>query len=103
MITLAQVEDISKFEVGQTLQARSGGTARIFATGVSSALVIAVDRDAGTVTVDADNSGNTDTIVAGDTMNVAGDYNAKVTGLAGWIPSSAPSSSLFFGVDRTVD
>ncbi len=36
-------------------------------------------------------------------MNVVGDYNTCLTGLAGWIPSSAPSGTAFFGVTRTTD
>lgn len=103
VITLANPEDIVKFEVGMILQARSGGTTRVWATTTPTAAVIAVDRDLGTFTVDVDNSGNTDTIQTGDTFNVYGDYNAMLTGVAGWIPSSTPSSAAFFGVDRTVD
>jgi hypothetical protein len=103
VITLTNVEDISKFEVGMTLQGRLAGTARIFATGVTSAVVAGVDRDLGTITTDADNSGGTSTLISGDTLNVVGDYNAKLTGLAGWIPSTAPSATAFFGVDRTSD
>ncbi len=103
VLTLSHVEDVVKFEDGQTIQVRSGATTRLFATGVAQAVVIAVDRDQGLVTVNVDNSGNTDTIVANDTANVVGDYNAKLTGLAGWIPSSAPSATPFFGVDRTID
>ena len=104
VITLQNVEDIVKFEVGQTLQARDGATTRVFATATASAVITKVDRDAGTITLGAvDNSGNTDTIVAGDTLNVVGDYNAMLSGLAAWIPSTAPSATPFFGVDRTVD
>jgi hypothetical protein len=104
VVLFNNVEDIVKIEVGQTLEARNGATTRVFATGAATALVTKVDRDAGTITLGAvDNSGNTDTIVAGDTLNVVGDYNAKVSGLAAWIPSSAPSNTAFFGVDRTID
>lgn len=104
VITLENVEDIVKFEVGQTLQARLGASTRVFATATASAVITGIDRDAGTITLGAvDNSGNTDTIQVGDTLNVVGDYNTCLTGLAGWVPSSAPSSSSFFGVDRTVD
>lgn len=104
VITLNNVEDIVKFEVGQTIQARSGATTRLFATATATALITGVDRDAGTITLGAvDNSGNTDTIVANDTLNVVGDYNARVSGLAAWVPSTAPTSTAFFGVDRTVD
>lgn len=103
VITLSNAEDIVKFEVGQTLEARLGATTRVFATATASALVTKVDRDLGTVTMGVDNSGNTDTIVPGDTLNVVGDYNVKATGLAGWIPSTTPSATAFFGLDRTID
>lgn len=103
VITLTNVEDIVKFEVGQLLQARSGATTRVFATGITTATVVGVDRDLGTITTDVDNSGNTDTLVAADTLNVVGDYDSKLSGLAAWVPSTAPSATSFFGVDRTVD
>lgn len=103
VITLTRADDIVKFEVGQLLEGRNGVTARIFATGISVATVAAVDRDAGTVTTNVDNSGGTATLVSGDTLNVVGDYNAKLSGLAAWIPSTAPSSTAFFGLDRTID
>lgn len=103
VITLANVEDIVHFEVGQLLQARNTSTPRVFATAVTTASVVKVDRDAGTITTDADNSGNTDTFTTNTSLNVVGDYNVCVSGLAAWLPSSAPSSASFFGVDRTVD
>lgn len=103
VLTLTNVEDIVKFEVGQTIQARNGATNRIFATAVTQAVVSKVDRDNGLVTVAVDNSGATSTIVSGDTVNVVGDYNAKLSGLGAWIPASTPSATPFFGVDRTID
>lgn len=103
VIQLTNPEDIVKFEVGQLVEARSGATARVFATSTSTASITAVDRDNGKITVNVDNSGNTDTIVATDTLNVVGDYGAKLTGLGGWIPATSPTSSLFFSVDRSVD
>lgn len=103
VITLANAEDIVKFEVGQTIQARNGASAKVFASGVTTAVVAGVDRDAGTITTDADNSGNTDTFTTDTSLNVVGDYNVKMSGLAAWIPSSAPGATTFFGVDRTAD
>src|SRR5690606_15045282 len=55
------------------------------------------------ITTDVNNLGDTDTIAPADTLNVLGDYNAKLSGLGAWIPASAPSVTPFFGVDRTVD
>lgn len=103
VITLQYAEDIVKFEVGQLIQARNGGTARVFATGITTATVVSIDRDAGTLTTDVDNSGNTDTITTSSTLNVVGDYNAKLTGLAGWVPATAPGATSFFSVDRSSD
>lgn len=104
VITLKNAEDIVKFEVGMTIEGRSGATTRVFATTTPTAVITNVDRDAGTVTLGAvDNSGATATVVANDTLNVVGDYNAKLTGLGGWIPATAPTSTLFFNVDRSVD
>lgn len=103
VIQLTNVEDIVKFEVGQLIQMRSGATTRVFASGVTTATIAGVDRDAGTITTDVDNSGNTDTLNVGDTLNVVGDYNVKLKGLAAWVPSTAPDSTSFFGVDRTID
>ena len=104
VITLTTADDIVKFEVGQTIQARLGATTRIFATATPSAVITKVDRDAGTITLGAvDNSGNTDTIVAGDTLNVVGDYNAMLSGLEAWVPAATPSATPYFGVDRTID
>lgn len=102
VLTLTNVEDSVKFEVGQTIQVRSGATLRIFDTGVNSGIVSKVDRDAGTITVDVEYT-SSGTIQANDTINVAGDYNAKISGLAAWVPSSAPGATPFFGVDRSID
>ena len=54
VITLKSVEDVVAFEVGQSVvihSAVTAGSARIYATGVSSGLVSAVDRDLGKITV----------------------------------------------------
>lgn len=105
-ITLANSEDITRFEVNQTINiwsAESGGSQRSFAAS-TSVLVTAVDRDAGTVTFAEAVTGGSANIVAGDVLFVAGDRGLKLTGLAGWIPSVAPTSGdSFFGVDRSVD
>lgn len=101
-VTFRNVEDIVKIEVGQTIQFRSGATVRTFNGTITSGLVSAVNRDTGAFTVNVAYT-VAGTIVANDTCNVVGDYNAKVSGLASWIPSSAPSSAPFFGVDRSID
>lgn len=63
--------------------------------------VASVDREAGTVTFDA-NLSTVSAIAQNDYMHRVGDYANAMTGLAGWCPYTAPSASeSFFGVDRT--
>ncbi len=99
VITLKNIDDVAKFEVGHRIVASSADT-----TGSRNSAAVmpitAVDRDLGTLTADT-------SLVAAlandDYLQLEGDWNAKVTGLAGWIPSTAPTSASFFGLDRTPD
>jgi hypothetical protein len=100
-ITLSEPEDITNFEVGMTLvtsTADGGGSVKS-----GTVQVTGIDRDAGTVTA----SGNWDTgiatVAANDYIFVQGDYDAKIKGLLAWLPSTAPTSTPFFSVDRSVD
>jgi hypothetical protein len=102
VVTFNNVEDIVKIEVGQTIQFRSGATVRSFDGTITSGLVSAVNRDTGAFTVAVAYTAS-GTIAANDTCNVVGDYNQKLSGLAAWIPSSAPGATPFFGVDRSID
>lgn len=101
-LTLKQVDDVTNFEVGQELvfsTADGGGSVK-----TGSITVNGVDRDTGVLTVDAQSAidGGTGT-ATNDYIFNAGDYDAKIKGLLAWLPSSAPSSSPFFSVDRTSD
>lgn len=105
VITLSNLGDVVQFEINQVLQANAsdGGATPRAALGY----VIAVNRASGTVTV-ATSLGGAAASPSGWTANdylvVQGDNNAKIKGLAAWIPSSAPSTSdNFFGVNRSVD
>jgi hypothetical protein len=104
VVTLTNAEDIVRFEVNQTVEIRSGATVRTLgAANPASAVITAVDRDNGKITLNVDNSGAGSQAVANDTINVVGDYGVLLTGLQGWIPSTSPTSSTFFNVNRTVD
>lgn len=105
VITLSNAADVVQFEINQTLQANStdGGTPR-----AAVGYVIAVNRSVGTVTVSAASLGGAAGTPAGWTANdfllVQGDNNLKVSGLAAWLPFTAPTAGdNFFGVDRSVD
>lgn len=105
VITLSNANDIVQFEINMVLQANSsdGGTPR-------SALgyVISVNRSAGTLTVSAAGmggaAGSPTSWSTGDYLLVQGDLNQKPSGLAAWLPFTAPTSSdNFYGVNRSVD
>lgn len=104
VITLANAAQVVQFEVNMTLQANEtdGGTPR-----AALGYVVAVNRSAGTVTVSAvaqgGAAGSPSGWAAGDYLLVQGDNNAKMKGIAAWIPTTAPDSTAFFGVDRSVD
>lgn len=103
-ITLKNINDITSFEVGMVLgtpyTAKSGGSAH--ATPASSTIV-AVDRDAGTITMTTNDLSGTNW-VADDYLFPAGDRGVKISGLDDWFPSSAPTAGdAHFGVDRSSD
>jgi hypothetical protein len=104
VITLASALDVVQFEIGMVIQANAtdGGTPR-----AALGYVISVDRSAGTVTVSASlggAAGSPASWAASDYLLVQGDNNAKIVGLAGWLPFTAPSAGdSFFGVDRSID
>lgn len=119
VITLATSADVVNFEVGMSLVSYSvSGTTYTQSTGAAVGYVIAVNRQSGTVTVSATQGGSAATPTNWSTsfpnLGVEGDvaFGAlttrtsfkKVTGLQGWLPSSAPSSGeSFWGVDRSAD
>ncbi len=103
--TLKEVNDVTNFEIGQSLviySATSGGSQRIYDTAVTSGLVSAVNRSLGYVTVNTAYT-SAGTIAANDYVFPSGDRGAKLKGLDAWLPASAPGATAFFGVDRSVD
>lgn len=108
-ITLSNPEDIVNFEVGQQLVfSDTSGSSALRDSG-DFVEVTAVNRSAGSMTVSPDLSNITGLttldyiFVRGDREDSATPARIKVSGLDAWIPTSAPSSALFFGVDRTKD
>lgn len=102
-VQLIDVEDITNFEVGMEVvfsTADGGGAVKS-----GTVTVNGVDRDLGTVTVDAmtaidGGSGS----ASNDYIFVEGDYDLKIKGLRAWLPETAPTlGDNFFGVDRSSD
>jgi hypothetical protein len=108
VITLANASDVVGFERNMVVQAAAtdGGSCR-----AAKGWVVAVDRSLGKVTVATSLGGSaaspsgwqaTDFLGRdGDMAN--GGANVVATGLLGWLPTTAPSSTAFFGLDRSVD
>ena len=89
-ITLATIQDITNFEVGMELN---------FGTATTNRELLLINRDTGVMEVDT-SSGATAT----EAIYVDGDKDLMLTGLGGWLPATAPTSTdSFFGVDRSAD
>ncbi len=105
VIQLVNPSDIGGFGVNQVLQCTStstDGSSVLAAVGY----VIAVNRANGQLTVSTTSGGlaaNPASWAAGLYLLPAGNSNAGFVGLAGWFPATAPTSTAFFGVDRSTD
>jgi hypothetical protein len=89
-VTLATIQDITNFEVGMQLN---------FGTAIANKKIDSINRDTGVFILDAA-SGATTT----EAIYVDGDKDNMLTGLGGWLPSTAPGSTdSFFGVNRSSD
>ena len=98
-ITLLQPDDVTNFEVGLSLDFYDAATGGNLITG-GSYQVTAIDRDAGTMTIDPTMNA---AVSASDFIVPVGDYDDMLSGLRAWIPASAPSAVKFFDVDRSLD
>lgn len=99
-ITLADITQITNFEVGNVLAATAtvGGSAKS-----GTVTITALNRKTGTITLGGNWSAGIATIAAGDYLAIDGDLNLKPKGFSAWIPEADPDSTAFFGVNRTPD
>lgn len=119
VIVLDSVDQAVQFEIGMVLVSYSvSGTTATQSTGLALGYVIAVDYDAGTVTVSATLGGSAGNPASWSTsfpyLAVQGDVNfasgglasslmLKIAGFGAWIPATAPSGGdSFFGQNRSV-
>ena len=106
VVTLKETDDVSNFEVGMIVNihsALSGGSQRSRDGSNTDFTIDAIDRDAGTLTFTGEAYDSSGTIAADDFVFCKGDRGSMLTGLEGWVPSSTPSSDVFFSVNRTTD
>lgn len=113
-ITLANIADITNFEVGMKLSASVDdgftGVAGLRSAG-AVVTITGIDRDLGTLTASGNWSAGIAAVAAGDYLfqnsgAAAGtsDYASMVSGLLAWCPITAPAAaSNFYGLDRSVD
>lgn len=107
VVTLADPESVSNFNIGDVLLAYSGdGTGARAGTGY----VLAVNRSptTATITVSATSvsgaAGDPSGWQDGDFLAPAGTVNLTVNGVSSWLPTTAPTSGdSFLGVDRSID
>lgn len=117
-ITLTDITTITRFEVGMSIQVGTddGSVNPFGGLRVGNGFIKSIDRDLGTLQVSAMIGGaavawSTEFTAAANNDYIFryGDYptvNGVLTsapGFAGFLPATAPTSTLFFGVDRTVD
>lgn len=105
-IELANVEDINNFHVNMVLVASATDGGALGDTNTTK--VTKVDRNDGILTVTPSVAGLGHPWVAGDFMYRQGNAQAGASfkipvGVRGWVPSTDPTSTLFFGVDRSTD
>lgn len=101
-LTLVNASDVTNFEVGDTIapSLTDGTSGAIIA---DPQIITAINRDTGVLTKTGNwNAGN---YANGNYLFHAGDFGAKIRGLAAWLPATAPVLGVdsFFGQDRGVD
>lgn len=103
VITLQDINDIANFELNMVIEADDTEAGTSLRTTPATATIDGIDRDAGSITTDYDNSGGGTNWAAADYLFQDGDESAKLSGLAAWLPASAPGATAFFGVARNAD
>lgn len=105
-VTLSNPSDIVNFEVGMIVNASTGdGSGGSDALKSGDGTVTAVDYNLGKFTYSGTISSAADNDYFFRKAMFAGNVSstAIIKGLGAWCPSSAPSSTAFFGVDRTAN
>lgn len=100
VITLVSPDDVKNFRVGMTVEAGPNADGSSLRSG--STTVAGVDEDSGTVTLTS--AAAITSFADSDYLFEKGDSGALgIKGLSAWLPLTAPGSTSFFGVDRSVD
>lgn len=102
-VTLSDVNDAVKFEVGMEVVASSAdGTSGAVRAG--SATITAIDRVNGYLDTDSNWTAQITGFTTNDYLFREGDFGNSLAGVLGWIPITAPTAGdSWYGVDRSVD
>lgn len=103
-VQLTNVADMKKFQKNLNVGFSADNTgASSQRQQVVPLLVTNLDRDNAILTFNVPVATSCPTYGSTDYLYFDGDYNQVVSGLQGWIPTSAPTSTPWFGLDRTQD
>jgi len=81
--------------------ANTDGTSGAIKSGTLT--VASVQRSAGTITFTQNISTGVATAATGDHLFLLGDFGLAGSGFSDWIPDTAPTSTLFYGQDRSIE
>lgn len=102
VLKLVNPNDVINFAIGRVLRlstAAGGGSLKS-----GSVTITKINPDNGEITLDQNLSTGITLAAHNDYIFFDGDMDAKIVGLAGWLPASAPTGGdNHFGVDRSVD
>ena len=102
-IDLSNRSDVQNFEVGMTIQLVDPSATTSARSGKLK--ITAIDRSAGTdhITTNVAITTGVPAAATSDLIVPEGDLNERISGFSSWVPSTAPGTPAFFGVDRSVD
>ena len=114
-IVLDNPDSVVNFEVGQEIVGAAtelSGAIRALGSSGNGLFVVKVDRVGGILNfglAPTDATNGIPLLVAGDNLFIRGDRNEAggaslvMQGIPAWIPRTNPTSTLFWGVDRSID
>jgi hypothetical protein len=100
-ITLADIAQAVNFEVGNVVVL--GASLAAGSPRAGTLTITGINRKTGVLTFSANVTTGIAAAVVNDYLAIEGDWQAKPKGFSAWIPEVDPSSTAFFGVDRTPD
>lgn len=103
-ITLSTLSDIKHYELNtqHDLSSDNTGVAGVRAA-TSPLIVTGVNRKTGVITFNQNITSAIPGATVGDYIYYNSDYFNVVSGVQAWIPQTDPTSTLFFGLNRTTD